>query len=73
MTAKSREERREEARQYQGDVEYAIWLSGGSVDRVDYNRVQDHYYDGFRVEEAARHELNQQRPKPEEERDETDD
>jgi hypothetical protein len=58
---KTREERNEERREYHNDVAYDVWRSGGNMDAVDYDRVQDHYYDGDSSESAASHELRAQR------------
>lgn len=53
---------REEEDRYRGDVTYDVWRSGGNVDRIDYDRVGDHFLRGDRVEDAARHEMRLQRP-----------
>lgn len=58
---KSRDEQREEQRRYDEDVFYDVWRSGGNPDRIDAERVMDHYYDGHSHEEAARAELRRQR------------
>ena len=63
---KSYEERREEERQYHGDVFYEVWRSGGNPDAVSYDRVQQRYYDGQDSQSAASAELRAQRPKPQE-------
>jgi len=54
-------DRREEERQYHGDVEYEVWRSGGNPDLVDYDRVQDRFYDGQYPEQTASEELRRQR------------
>ena len=54
--------RREELRKYEADVHYDVWRSGGNVDRIDYDRVSDHYYEGLSEDEAADYELRKQRP-----------
>ncbi len=59
---RSREERERERREYEADVAYAVWRSGGNPDRVDHDRVLDHYYDGRYSDEAARSELRRMRP-----------
>ena len=56
-----REQRREEERQYRADVTYDVWRSGRNPDRVDYERVQDHFYRGDGADEAAAHECRLQR------------
>ena len=63
---KTYEERQEEQRQYQNDVFYEVWRSGGNPDRIDYDRVQDRYYNSQDAESAAADELRAQRPKPQE-------
>jgi len=63
---KSYEERREEQRKYDNDVFYEVWRNGGNPDRIDFDRVQDRYYNGQDVESAASSELQAQRPKPQE-------
>lgn len=63
---KSYEERREEQRKYDNDVFYEVWRNGGNPDRIDFDRVQDRYYNGQDVESAASAELQAQRPKPQE-------
>jgi hypothetical protein len=63
---KSYEERREEERQYHGDVFYEVWRAGGNPDAVSYDRVQQRYYDGQDSQSAASAELRAQRPKPQE-------
>lgn len=59
-----REQRREEERQYQADVAYQVWRNGGDMDRVDRERVNEHYWQGDDCDRAASHELRSQRPKP---------
>lgn len=48
------DEWRERQDRYQGDVVYEVWRRGGNPDNVDYDRVRDHYYDGYSVEASAR-------------------
>jgi hypothetical protein len=50
---------------YENDVFYEVWRSGGNPDRIDDDRVSDYFYDHLPSDEAARHELQRQRPKPE--------
>lgn len=40
------EKRREERRAYENDVFYEVWRRGGNPDRIDYDRVEDSFYDG---------------------------
>lgn len=47
---------------YWGDVVYEVWRSGGDVDRIDDDRVEDSRWDGLQYEQAARIELQHQRP-----------
>lgn len=51
----------EERRQYHNDVFYEVWRSGRDPDRIDYDRVQDHYYQGDSSESAAKTEISAQR------------
>lgn len=59
--------RREEEREYRGDVTYDVWRSGGNVDRIDEDRVRSSHDNGLSHEQAARVELNAQRPRVDEE------
>lgn len=56
--------RREEQRQYENDVFYEVWRSGGNPDRINYERVQESYYDGRDAESAAGVEVSRQRKPP---------
>lgn len=56
----------EEEHRYQMDAMYEVWRAGGNTDRIDYERVSNHYSNGDTYETAARDELRRQRPKPEE-------
>lgn len=60
------EERRDERREYQGDVWYDVWRSGGNPDRVNEDRVEDSYYQGMDSHRAAERELKAMRPRIEE-------
>jgi len=62
---RTREEQREERQQYENDVFYDVWRSGGNPDRIDCERVSDSYYDGMSHDAAANVELRRQQPKPE--------
>lgn len=57
-----RQARREEERRYQADVAYEVWRSGGDMDRVDRERVQESFWSGDSKESAASAELHRQRP-----------
>ena len=61
---KTRDELRAERRQYQDDVSYQVWRNGGNPDRVDYERVENGYYEGRQPDDVAREERERQRPKP---------
>lgn len=43
--------------QYGLDVGYEVWRSGGNPDRVSYDRVDNHYYNGVSAESAAYAEM----------------
>lgn len=61
-----REERRREEDSYRGDVIYEVWRNGGNPDRVDYDRVSDHFRDDRSVESSAREFMPRPRqPEPE--------
>ena len=65
---RTREERREEERRYEGDVVYDVWRNGGNPDRVNLDRVQEHFDSGDQSDYATRDELRHQRPpQPEDE------
>lgn len=57
---RTREQIRKEEREYEGDVVYDVWRRGGNPDRIDVERVQEHYYQGDEHEMAARDELRHQ-------------
>ena len=46
---------------YSDDVFYRVWRSGGSVDQVNSDRVEDCYYQGIESQRAARIETEAQR------------
>ena len=54
-------DRREERRQYENDVFYDVWRSGGNPDAIDYDRVTENFYDGVDDHYSAQIELNAQR------------
>lgn len=59
----ARHEQRERARrQFHSDVKNEVLIHGGNADRVDYDRVEDSYSDGFSVQETAREEIRLQQP-----------
>ena len=51
----------DERRKFEGDVIYEVWRSGGNPDAVDYNRLDDYWYDELDAYEAADRELQIQR------------
>ena len=51
---RTREERRDEERRYEGDVVYDIWRNGGNPDRVNLERVHEHFYRGDQSDYATR-------------------
>ena len=55
---KSREEQREERRQYENDVFYELWRSGGNPDLIDYDRVETYRENELGPEQAASREFN---------------
>ena len=57
--------RRKEQRDYEADVFYDVWKRGGNPDRVNNERVIDHFWNGDSVDRAVKDELERQRPKPE--------
>jgi len=48
------------SREYQCDVIYEVWRSGGDVDAIDRDRVAEHERYGDDTDTAARAELNAQ-------------
>jgi hypothetical protein len=67
MPSKSWEDRREEQRKFEADVTYDVWRSGGDVDRINWDRVEDQRYAGAYADEAADLEVRRQRPRPQDE------
>jgi len=61
---RNREEQREDERRYEADVYYDVWRNGGDPDRINFDRVENHYYNGDGSESATRDELRRQRPQP---------
>ena len=43
----------DELREFQADVEYAVWRRGGNMDRIDYDRLTDCYYEQHDPEACA--------------------
>ncbi len=72
MTTDRWKEREEERRRYEGDVTYDVWRSGGNPHAISRDRVSDYWYDGLSADEAARRELEHQKPEPESERESND-
>ena len=50
-----------ERNEYRGDVWYEVYRRGGDSDRVDDDRVDDYFDEGFTHEEAADLEMKRQR------------
>lgn len=57
-------------REYDGDVFYEVWASGRDPDRINYDRVGDHYYGGDSSDEAAEDEIRHMRQAEERRREE---
>jgi len=55
------ERRREEMREYDGEVAYQVWRNGGNPDLCDPDRVNDSFWEGDCADECARYELRIQR------------
>ncbi len=64
---KSREERRQEEREYRGDLWYEVWRHGGNPDRVSYDDAANWHDRGVDARHAASAILQAQRPHPVEE------
>jgi hypothetical protein len=64
-----RDREREEKHTYEMDAMYEVWRAGGNTDRINYERVDDHYSNGDSYETAARDELRRQRPPPPDEQE----
>lgn len=64
---KSREERRQEEREYRGDLWYEVWRAGGNPDRVSYEDAADWHDRGVDARHAASAILQAQGPQPVEE------
>ena len=66
---RSREEEREERRRFEGDVFYEVWRRGGDTDRINYDQLDDCYYDHHEPEVCASRIIQAQRPAPHEDDD----
>ena len=44
-------------RDYENDVFYEVWRAGGNPDTIDYDRVDDHRWEGEYADYAAECEL----------------
>jgi len=60
---RTEEDRREERREYEADVFYAVWRSGGNPDAIDYDHTDNAYYNGIPADDCAHAELRAQRPR----------
>ena len=58
---RTREEMREERREYESDVAYEVWRNGGDMDRINIDRIEDHFYNDHGVGYATRDELRHQK------------
>ena len=56
-----REQKREERRRYEADVFYDVWAGGRDPDRIDMDRVGEHFWNGYSASEAADREIRAQR------------
>lgn len=61
---RSWEERRKEELKYEADVAYEVWRSHGDPGRISDDRIRDSFDRGIYPEEAARLEIQKQRPEP---------
>lgn len=62
---RSREEQREDRREYWGDVLYDVWRAGRNSDLVDRERTDNYWYEGLSECAAANAEIKRQTAKPE--------
>lgn len=51
---------RRDRRDYENDVFYEVWRSGRNPDAIDYDRVEDSYYQGVEAKYAAAREIRAQ-------------
>jgi hypothetical protein len=58
-----REREREERHRYESDVFYEVWRSGRDPDRIDFDRVDDHRWDGLSADDSAAIEIRLQAKK----------
>lgn len=63
--------RSDERLEYEADVAYEVWRSGGNPDLVDRDRCEDAYYRGVDEWNQAAAELRRQRPEPPEQEDDS--
>lgn len=61
--------RREEQREFEGDVFYEVWRRGGNPDCIDYDRLQDCFDEHHEADTCAARIMEQQRPKQLEQED----
>lgn len=52
---------RKEERDYESDVFYDVWRSGGNPDNIDMDRVNDDYHDGLSHEQSSENHFNRQK------------
>lgn len=46
---------------YESDVYYEVWRSGGNPDTIDFDRVEEAYRSGYKSDMAATREMRHQR------------
>ena len=51
---------RKEEYDYENDVYYEVWRSGGNPDRIDMDRVNDDFHENLSHEQSARNHFNRQ-------------
>lgn len=58
-----RQRQQDERHRYENDVYYEVWRSGRDPDRINFDRVDDNWYDGMCPQDAAAIEIRAQQPK----------
>lgn len=48
-------------KEFEEDVAFEVWRSGGDPDRIDFDNVEDAYYRGLDYDEASLEILKKQR------------
>lgn len=57
----SYESRRDERREWDSNVYYEVWRSGGNPDNINPDRMDDRFYNSQTAEEAASGEMRRER------------